>query len=67
MIVRDAVDNAIDAAHQAYTMGGDEEPFNKVSFARIVALQAIANVLETEFSEVASQYLAQTETTSHNL
>jgi hypothetical protein len=59
MIVRDAVDNAIKVAHEAYTMGGDTEPFNATSFGRIVALEAIANVLGMQFSEIASQYLNQ--------
>lgn len=59
MTVREAVDEAIVVARLAYTEGGDTEPFNEVSFGRIVAMQAIANILDVEFTEVARQYLAE--------
>lgn len=59
MRVLEAVEGAIKSATDAYMMGGDTEPVNKVSLGRLVALQAIANVLDLEFSEVADQYLAE--------
>jgi hypothetical protein len=59
MIVRDAVEEAIKTVKEVHIMVGGIEPFDEVFYGRLVALKAIANVLDLEFSEILYQYLVE--------